>query len=324
MGKGQPSRHGWVHVDAITHALLGMVLGTTAARLLGRPARWGLVAGAAALAPDLDAFISPLARIDALYWMGHRSASHSIFIAPLAGWGFVHLLGRFGHRFPNLKKFRWQRGDWIPILIGAWSHVPLDLITHKGVPLLWPISDAFVSLELFYWMVPWLAPISLLVFWLRWKERIDDRRVAQAAVVLVAILVVLAGIRISTRPDGEVYATDTAWVWHVAEHHDNGTIAIHIVGGDDDGAVYWYARAVPDAADPAVRLVQESLGYRAFRFDAVGPIQVAATPWRDGWNVTLQAVLADVELQDAPAWLPKERLRDRAERTFFVDADGVA
>lgn len=300
-------------MDAVTHVLIAVAAGLLTRRWVPEPLRpaWVPTVGAAGLAPDLDVFISPLALWEPLYFMGHRGITHSLVGAPLAAFLFVRIL--CWARWHRLAVFRWDRRLWPALVLGGWTHLPLDMIAMKGAPVFLPFSDAYVSNYLFYWMVLWLAPISFFVLLQRYRGRWDDRRMMQGIVVVVAILVILGGIRVATRPGGDTYPTPVPWQWQSVKDHGNGTWSVSL--GDD---IAWYDARQAQGSESAVTAVQASLGHRAFRFDTVGPLAIHTERGDGGWWVNTTAVLDDFELRDMPAWLPEERLRERAHRDVFV------
>ena len=116
----------------ITHAAVPLALWYAADR--GRISPRLLVAGVAAtILPDLDvaAFALGIPYADAL---GHRGASHSLFVA-----GLVALLGAGLHKLLHGRPS--QAAAWL--FVCAVSHPLLDALTSGGlgVALLWPWDD---------------------------------------------------------------------------------------------------------------------------------------------------------------------------------------
>lgn len=313
-------------MDAVTHVLAGYVLGLG---LFWRHRRRGALAtvtAGAALAPDLDVLLSPLARIDVLYWMGHRGVTHSLLGAPLAAWALVALLGRMAGRWPRLDAFGPGPLRWAAILAGAWSELLLDGITHHGVPWAWPFSDARWALEWYYWMIWWLAPLSFVPLWKRFRGTWDDRRLLQAAAVIAVVVLVVGGIRLAGRPDpedGDVFSRRSPFEWTVVRQHDNGSFeATHLREGRVlDQA--WYAHTVPPDAAFAVAAARASLAYRAFAFEGFGHYAFRAEPAGEGWNVTVLDVVERFELRDRPSWLPAAWLEDQGRMRLHVAEGGV-
>lgn len=319
-------------VDVVTHVLAGYVVALGVALGVGRlRARWGAaqdtaawaaVAGAAALAPDLDVLFIPLTLVDALYPLQHRGATHSVLGAPVVALLFVLALGAAGRRWPRLEVFTWRRDLVVPLLIGAWSHLLLDVITHQGAPLAWPLSEDRTSLEVYYWIIWWLAPFSFVPLWMRYRGRWDDRRVVQAAAVVVAIVLVVGAVRLAAKPDGEhVYATRDPLEWAVATAHGNGTWQMELVRGGRALETRWYEPEVPAGAQDAVDAVLATHAYRGFRFDSTAPHVAQAEPRPGGWNVTVLDIVQRFEADTGPDWLP-DRWKEDAGRLEATVIDG--
>lgn len=166
----------------IGHAVAGMAIGAALSRgrpFLGPRADWALFA-LLAQAPDLDFLPGLFAEhIDAF----HHGISHSLGFAVLCG----ALLALYGRR-------RGQAARWGLLGLSVYfAQVLLDALTQDarppaGVPLWWPLSDAYVlifPLFLNVWRTPvgwemvrhdlvglawemaWLAPPLLWAMWWR-------------------------------------------------------------------------------------------------------------------------------------------------------------
>lgn len=293
-------------MDAITHALVGFAIGHGLARIHPRGhAHWAWIGGAAGLGPDFDVFVSPLADIDALYWVAHRGVTHSLWGAPLAGAAFAWLLSMTARRWPIMEVFRYRRGAWLPILLASWNQPLLDGVTHGGAAAFFPFVDERVSLELYHWMAIYLAPISLVAFVQRFRGRWDNAQATRAAVVVIAIIVVLGVVRGAMKPE-DSYATSDPRDWIVEEWHDNGTLAVVYLEAGHETNRLWFE---PDEG-PAIDQVRASLAHRAFAFGALGPVIMVQTPTSTGVNVTMIDAVAMMELETLPAWAPQS-MRDR-------------
>jgi inner membrane protein len=143
-------------MDTVTQMLFGATVAQAGfRRRLGRPA---LAAGAlAGLIPDLDVVVGwtsgPFAN-----WQYHRSLTHSLLFAPLAG----PLLGWL---FWRLQRWRSeQRPDtlrawiWLSILALV-THPVIDLFTSYGTQLLWPLTDRRFVID----ALPIIDPLYSLV-----------------------------------------------------------------------------------------------------------------------------------------------------------------
>lgn len=141
-------------MDPVTHALVGATVGglLTFRRYGCRP---GLLAGGAALVPDLDVFLrsaeDPLFQLEM-----HRQFSHSLLFAPLAAGALAWLARRsVGRGLP-----------WWPLygalLLGYLSACLLDACTSYGTQLGWPVWTERVAWNL----VPVVDPLfTVALLW---------------------------------------------------------------------------------------------------------------------------------------------------------------
>lgn len=94
---------------------------------------------AGSLAPDIDLKTSTVGKetkvlsflINSIF--GHRTFSHSPLLLAM-----IYLL--VNAHIPN---FMWMA---IPFIVGAASHLVLDMLNRSGIPLLWPIQTRFWAL----------------------------------------------------------------------------------------------------------------------------------------------------------------------------------
>ncbi len=313
-------------MDAITHVLLAHALALLVVRAMRARAPHALAAaaGAAALAPDLDVFLAPLTMFPQLYFLSHRVATHSLIGAPAAALLFLLVLDRASRRFQRFALFRWRRGFLWAGLWGAWSHLLLDIVTRQGVVLFWPVSDARMSLEWFFYIIWWLAPFSLLGMVQRYRGKWRDVGYLRLVAVVVVVLLVVGGVRLAGRPSGDhVYATQSAFEWVVADEHENGSWSVHLVRGDATLDQTWYVPDVPEDAELAVVAARQSLAYRAFVVEGTGPFIAQAEPAPRGWNVTIVDAVARFQTRDLPGFVPERWVKDVGLFRATVGPQGV-
>lgn len=120
----------------IGHTLTGLAIGRLAQPKDFRETfRWLLFAAFASNAPDLD-FIAGIVGGGGINSV-HRGPSHSIVAAIVFSAFMAAILGRWWqHR---------QRIFWTSLALYG-SHLFLDMCTHSGIPLLWPLSTELYSL----------------------------------------------------------------------------------------------------------------------------------------------------------------------------------
>ncbi|HET7845623.1 MAG TPA: metal-dependent hydrolase [Xanthomonadales bacterium] len=118
-------------MDNLTHALMGGLLVAACAPAARR--RAALVAGAVvATLPDLDVFW-PWADPVAAFTM-HRSATHSLFVLPVAG--LLLWLALRAWRPVRESPWRWLLGIELAVV----THALIDACTVYGTQLLWPLE----------------------------------------------------------------------------------------------------------------------------------------------------------------------------------------
>ena len=143
----------------VGHALAGLAVGAavTWRRPLLGPWRDMVLFGALAQAPDLD-FLPGilLGRPEAF----HHGASHSLGFALLAGL----LMALWGRRQGQGQAWRWALMGFLVYLAQVLADAAsVDTSFPYGVPLWWPLSDAYViaarPLFLDVWRKPWGLPL---------------------------------------------------------------------------------------------------------------------------------------------------------------------
>ena len=151
-------------MDSATQVLLGAVVGRAVSRRTGSAP---LVIGAAAgLLPDLDFVAAPLVSA-AEAFVTHRSATHSLVVAPFAALALAKLCAS---RFAAKTGMTAREWGWILWWVFA-THIALDLCTTYGTQALWPLSR-----EPFAWSVVFIVdplysvPMAAAVFYL-WRKR---------------------------------------------------------------------------------------------------------------------------------------------------------
>lgn len=276
-----------------------------------RRAAWALVFGVAGFAPDLDGGLKWLAELhDGLYFMQHRGVSHSLVGAPLFALAFVGILSFLAPRIRRLGPFSWRPGFVAAAVLGSWTHLALDAVTLAGVPLLWPFAYGRWTLGIFSWLVIWLLPVCALVLGGHAWGRISRRGVVVAGVFVVAALVVLAGLRLSTRPDlapGELlFPRDSEFEWLVATPMPGGGWRVAV---DRDGLrqdPMDFVASEPPEASATVASLRDTDNYRGYLMGRYGPEVVVAVRDGSAWDVTFTDVAQRYEALDEPRWTPTQ------------------
>lgn len=322
-----------MRVDFFTHGLLPYAAALVALGLHRRNAAehrsalsWALAFGVAGTAPDFDALSSWAARLwDDAYWLQHRGVSHSALgsvVFALLVLGLASALARWKPRAFGL--LRWRPSFMLAAVLGAWSHLALDALTLSGIPLWWPFSFGRVSIQLYSWLIWWLFPICGIVLLLHWRGRLDTRRVAQAGVLVVTILIILAGVRVATRPSGEfVYPRTSEFEWVVLTPLANGSweASLHRMGETTNTMTF--SSLTPDAARSAIETARTHGSYKGWLMQSYGPVVTTAVPTTGGWNVTFIDVAARFDALNNPRWTPAKPFEAWGQVSLVVTSEGV-
>jgi inner membrane protein len=127
-----------------SHATIGAAAGAAAAAVTTDDLLIGvLVGGVAGLLPDVDHPGSTLGKLLPRWWHkltpGHRGPTHTLWWCVLAGLAVQAMA--------NWTSGGTAPGIWgVATVAGAFSHIVCDGLTSQGVPLLHPLSRAYVRL----------------------------------------------------------------------------------------------------------------------------------------------------------------------------------
>ena len=173
-------------MDPVSH----VVFGRTLIAALERPdrGRFGVGAGAAAilgaLSPDIDSVLMPFGWD--IYLRFHEIGTHSILGAMLLGAAAASLVRIFARHAA-------YRSLAAAGIVGALSHLLLDIVSGARIHPAWPLVDGRVTLPLVamadLWLIVVLAAGSI---WL-WLNRRQIRRPAIAVLGAVALFLTLKG-----------------------------------------------------------------------------------------------------------------------------------
>lgn len=326
-------------MDIATHALVPMAGALAALGFLRRDAiedrRRAAIAtvfGIAGFAPDLDGLIDGLsARSDALYFLQHRGLSHTLVGAPLFGLVALGALVLLARAWPRrMSLFTWRPVLVPAAILGSLTHLVLDGVTYSGVPLLWPFSFARVGFPLFHWLVWWLFPVGALVLALHAVGRLSRRRVVQAGALVVVALLVVASVRVVTRPSAAdlpegalVFPASSELAWTIATPIPDGSWRVETYrDGRLQDPVEFFHRAPEEAAE-AIARVTETGAFKGFRMGSFGPVVTQAHREGEAWNVTFLDVAQRYEALHDPRWTPAEPFEDWGYVTFLVRGEEI-
>lgn len=310
-------------MDVFSHFVLPYLL----VYALSRDKRLSLAAGIGGVAPDLDAATTLIALWDPLYFLGHRGVSHSLLGAPLYAIGAVLLLrAPFWRRVLRIREeLRFGPRATLLAVVFSYTHLLLDLLTHWGVPLLYPWSIERFSAGWFFYSVTAMVPISLWMVWrtARGTDTPRTRRVALA--LLLAVLVVAAGVRAATFPRAAefdlAHPAATEWGWTTLERTPAGWTATFWSWGRAVGEAEYLEPTLRDPqALAALERARAHVEHRAFMLYTRGPHVAQVEPREDGaWNVTFLDLLERTQADRAP-WFPFAE--EAGKLRFAVHEDG--
>lgn len=320
-------------VDFFTHGLLPYAAGLAAFGLHRRAAAedrravsWALAFGIAGAAPDFDALTSWPARLwDEAYFLQHRGVSHSAVGSVV----FALLVLAAGSALASWKPrafglLRWRPSFILAAFLGAWTHLALDALTLSGIPLWWPFAFGRVSLQLFSWLVWWLFPIGGIVLLLHWRGRLDTRRVVQAGAIVVAFIIILAGVRVATRPNGEfVYPRNSEFEWIVLTRTGNDSWEASLSKFGSRSEPMRFQSVTPPAASEAITRAQAHPSYKGWLMQSYSPVVTIVNRTQDGWNVSFIDVAARYEALHDPRWTPARPIESWGQVSLVVTPASV-
>lgn len=320
---------------------------TGAVDIAGRETRiaYAVVFGLAGLAPDLDSALSWARHGDGLYWLQHRGVSHTLIGAPFFAAITTAMLHGLAHWRPaRFGRYRFRPG-FIPVtLVGAWSHLLLDLVTYGGVPALWPFSFERFGLNIYHWIIVWMFPLVASILGLHLWGKIRVHHVAWCGVFVVAAFVIVAGARFHYMPevdpsegfgdpdaDGlpgpfgvQVYSRNSIFEYTVVWPVPGGWMATLYDTGRWTDDIRFYGDHRDAETDEAIRSAQDTNAYRGFLMGVFGPVVTDAV-WLD--DDTVQVVFTDVaarfEADQEPRWTPAKEDTEWGYVVFHVTGDRV-
>ena len=315
-------------MDVLTHFAVPYLL----MWLLRRPQAERLAAGIGGYAPDADVFTGWIGMFGSEWtFLGHRTGSHSLVLAPLYALGVMSVLclPPWSRWFPRMAVWRFTPRLVLIAMAGSLTHLALDGVTTSGIPLLFPFTVERVSLNWFsYSVAPAFLVSSFLVYRLL-RGTATEAALHGAAVALAACFVLAGTVRALTHPDvGEEALTIPGrmeWEWRVLRPVENGWETTTWSWGAP-GESRLYEERVPDdpQARRAVRLAQASVHYQAHLLYSYGPQVVQVERLGDGaWSVVFLEVLGRAQADEASPFRVRGTDSEEGVLRVVVDAAGV-
>ena len=179
-------------MDPLSHVVIGRALIAAVDDDTDRRRRGaGAAAVLGALAPDVDAIMVPFGWD--IYLRAHEIGTHSVAGALLVGGAsglivaaLARVLVRTGR--PDLRRFA------LAGIVGALSHVALDLVCGARIRLAWPFADGRVTLPLIAMADPWFVAMCVVALVAFVARRRRMRTVARALLVAEISLLCVKGV----------------------------------------------------------------------------------------------------------------------------------
>jgi len=239
-----------------------------------RPRVERIAAAIGGIAPDMDAVWAWLSHShEHAYPLVHRGFSHTFWGAPLLATVLLFFVAhrKIAGRFRRFENIWFTRGAFIPLWIGAWSHLLLDGLTITGIPLLWPFFDGRFTTDWFFFGIPYLLPLSLFGWIMIYRGKATDRVVKRVFALMVVVLLLAGSVRAYSYPrdltgDEDVTPGPVDWMWIVSSRNDTG---VHVYSTGWEGkigpSVFFEDSAY--GAPPHVRSAcEETVGYVPWRW----------------------------------------------------------
>jgi len=222
-------------MDFFTHFLVPFII------LFALKSKNKLEGAFGGIAPDLDtifvAWIGFL--VPYLFVFSHRGITHTFIFAAVASTLFLFVISRkqinefIGKiiRRDISVEFTWKTVGIA--YFGALTHLFLDFLTSKGVPLFYPFTLQRFSAEIYYYIDTTTAVIALIVLLILYL-RLDMKYKKAAMAIFMIILISFGGIRAYEKNNALVenpvsgnfvysaaYPTADMFTWTIVESDSN-------------------------------------------------------------------------------------------------------
>jgi membrane-bound metal-dependent hydrolase YbcI (DUF457 family) len=255
-----------------------------------------VAAAVGGFAPDIDVTFAWMTLLgDSWYPMTHRGVSHTLIGAPLFALAIFYLISRapLKRRWDWPKELVFDRGTLIMLLLGAWSHLVLDGLTITGTPAFWPFSTVRVSVWFYFWSVPAMMIVSIVI-WVKLIRRTASPRARKIGLGLIVAAMALTGaLRGITYPydlpeGSHVTPTFADWAWIVSVPNATG-VTVYESGWGADTAIHHFPEANRTQAADAIARCQSLDGYVKWRWNVLGlPVINATREEPDAWVIRFE------------------------------------
>jgi inner membrane protein len=196
-------------MDIFSHALLPYLIGNTFR--LDKKLLAALVLGGIAL--DLDFILIGVNYIHPSdFLIVHRGLTHTFFFGFLTALLVLYLASRGPiknalNRFVNFD-VEMSLATLALAYAGVLSHLFLDYLTTRGVPLFYPIYSARLSADIFYHteLIVALASLCIIVHLFKKPYRVNTKK---TLMIFIAVLLVIGAIRIEGKEASKSFLGDS-------------------------------------------------------------------------------------------------------------------
>lgn len=196
-------------MDLFSHALLPYLIGKTIK--LKKEDTTAFVIGGISL--DIDVLIIWINFVYPTFFLiTHRGITHSLFFGSITAIVVLYMASRAG-----IKSFIRRYIDFDPVVncrtavfacTGAALHLFLDGITSRGVPLLYPLTTARYSAELFFYTDLFLTLLSLVIIIYLYKRPEQKNTAVKFLIIFLMIFALLGSVRAVEKRDAEDFFND--------------------------------------------------------------------------------------------------------------------
>ncbi|MCK5233711.1 MAG: metal-dependent hydrolase [Candidatus Aenigmarchaeota archaeon] len=228
-------------MDSFTHALLPFLLAAS----MKKSRAFSAAVFLGALSPDFDVIISWIGYILNIEILSHRGITHTLLFGFFTAAIVLYIFSRKKiHGFFEKLIRRHFELEFSPLMlaaayVGVLSHLFLDALTTRGIPLLYPLSAKRYSFELFFYIDVFLMVFGVLIagyVFLKRNNIVMDTAFARKMFVMYFVFfAALTGLRIYEKgiaydaidaPDKKAYASPNPFVWSVVGI-DDATISLY-------------------------------------------------------------------------------------------------
>jgi inner membrane protein len=219
-------------MDFFTHAVLPYLLGS----FLGLKKKHLAALVLGGIAPDLDVLVVWINHIyPTSLLIVHRGFTHTLFFGFFVAAFLLFLVSR-DRVLARAQRYISLDLDFSVTCIafayaGVLSHLFLDYLTTRGVPLFYPFVTGRYSAEIFYMIEIVIMIASLLVLVELYRKRSGTKFNKNLFIIFVAFLLIVGGIRLEGKEraqsffnddSAEVYPDSSLFQWTILENDSDG------------------------------------------------------------------------------------------------------